>query len=145
MPSTSDIIGETGLTPFVEEAGLLFGKKAGKTWTCHLQHLSQGSAVSVEFDWKIVFEHETRNSNVLGFFHTHPLGLIKPSRRDIRTMRAWCDCLGKPLLCAIGGLGSTGDEVVCYVFRNYRSRGRRLTVYRFDPDGFEIGVYRRAH
>jgi len=140
MHPTSDVIEGTPFTPFVEKAGLLFGEKAGKTWTCHLQHLSSGSAVRVEFDWKTVFEHETKRGNVLGFFHTHPSGMTKPSRRDIRTMRAWCDCLGKPLLCMIGVPDVRDGALYAYLFTNHRSFGRRARVVAQDEQNFIIKV-----
>ena len=88
--------------------------------------------MSVEFDWTTVMRREETLRDVLGFFHTHPRGLTRPSARDIRTMRAWCDCLGKPLLCAIGIPGPDDMKIRGYLFRNFRSRGRRVTLVNRD-------------
>jgi proteasome lid subunit RPN8/RPN11 len=84
--------------------------------------------VSVEFDWTKVIRREETFRDVLGFFHTHPQGLTRPSRRDVRTMQAWCDCLGKPLLCIIGEPGSADMQIHGYLFRNFRSRGRKVEL-----------------
>lgn len=127
----------------VEIAGVLLGSGDDGRWTGRCLMLNRGDVASVEFDWNIVLEREEQHGDVVGFFHTHPSGLEQPSGRDRKTMRAWCDCFGKPLLCVIGGLGSTGEEVRCYLFRNYRSRGQQLTVHSFKQDEFEIGRRRR--
>lgn len=128
----------------VEIAGVLLGRRDDAGWTGHCRMLNEGEIASVEFDWDIVLRLEEQKGNVVGFFHTHPSGFERPSARDRKTMRAWCDCFGKPLLCAIGGLGSTGEEVRCYLFENYRSLGRQLNVRRFGHQGFEIGEARHV-
>ncbi len=97
-------------------------------WLCCLHFLGSGSPTGVEFDWAVVIKREERRGDVLGFYHTHPFGLNRPSRRDVRTMRAWCDCLGKPLLCVIGTPGSTRTKIHGYLFRNYRSLGRKVRL-----------------
>ena len=123
-------------TLFVETSSYLTGMYQGKVWTCRMHFLSQGNPVRVEFDWTTVMRREETFGDVAGFFHTHPLGLIRPSGRDIRTMRAWCDCLGKPLLCVIG-VPCPGDmEIHGYVFRNYRSRGRKVALINQDNQQF---------
>jgi len=113
---------------FTESAYLLTGKRAGRTWPCRLNFLNRGSAVRVEFDWTVVMEREDAKGDVLGFYHTHPRGHTRPSRRDIRTMQAWCDCLGKPLLCILGIPEADNFEIFGYLFRNHRSRGRKIRL-----------------
>jgi proteasome lid subunit RPN8/RPN11 len=41
---------------------------------------------------------EEKHGDVVGFLHTHPDGPAAPSKRDLRTMRAWWSAFGKPLL-----------------------------------------------
>ena len=113
---------------FVETSSFLTGRNKGRLWICHPHFLSTGSPTAVEFDWAVVIDREERYGDVMGFYHTHPSGLTKPSRRDIRTMRAWCDCLGKCLLCIIGIPGSDETEVHGYLFHNFRSRGRKVRL-----------------
>ena len=60
-----------------------------------------GKPTSVKFDGDWVLKREEKNHSVLGFWHTHPSGSLKPSTRDRKTMRAWVDCFGRPLLCVI--------------------------------------------
>jgi proteasome lid subunit RPN8/RPN11 len=112
----------------IETSSYLTGTRRGMVWTCRMHFLSRGSPVSVEFDWTKVIRREETFRDVLGFFHTHPQGLTRPSRRDVRTMQAWCDCLGKPLLCIIGEPGSADMQIHGYLFRNFRSRGRKVEL-----------------
>jgi hypothetical protein len=112
----------------VETSSYLTGTRKAKTWTCRTHFLSHGSSARVEFDWEKVLKHEEAFGDVLGFFHTHPLGPTRPSRRDIKTMRAWCGCLGKPLLCIIGIFYPDDAEIYGYLFRNFRSRGRKVDL-----------------
>jgi proteasome lid subunit RPN8/RPN11 len=72
-----------------------------------------------------VLAREEGRGDVVGFLHTHPTASTAPSRRDVRTMRAWTAAFGKPLVCVI--LGSRGD-VGAYRFTGPRSRGRRARV-----------------
>jgi hypothetical protein len=71
-----------------------------------LRQRQQGGPSSVEFDWSWALDREERYGDIVGFYHTHPAGTAAPSDRDMRTMRAWVGCLGKPLLCIIGADGS---------------------------------------
>lgn len=91
-----------------------------------------GTAVSVEFSWKMVMEREERCGDVAGFFHTHPKGFLHMSPTDIKTMKGWVFCFGRPLLCVI----KSGRLIRAYLFgedsyrevdivRVYRSAGRR--------------------
>ncbi|MGD2269587.1 MAG: Mov34/MPN/PAD-1 family protein [Desulfobacterales bacterium] len=115
-------------TGFVETSSYLSGTRQRNTWTCRMHFLGRGSAARVEFNWKKVLQREETSGDVIGFFHTHPQGLTRPSRRDIKTMRAWCDCLGKPLLCIIGIPYADDTEIYGYLFRNFRSRGRKVDL-----------------
>jgi proteasome lid subunit RPN8/RPN11 len=91
-----------------------------------------GSPLSVEFSWKLAMEREERSGDVAGFFHTHPKGFSGVSATDIRTMKGWVFCFGRPLLCVI----KSGEVIRAYLFqedsyrevdiiRIYRSAGRK--------------------
>ncbi len=105
-----------------EESGVLVGSRRGAIWLGRLCQRRQGGAASVDFDWSWVLEREERRGDVIGFWHTHPFGFAGPSRRDIRTMHAWVDCLGKPLLCLIEVPG----KVAAYLYEADEKAGRSL-------------------
>ncbi len=84
-----------------EEAMALTGDRRGRIWFGRLQGAWRGGPASVEFDWSWALRREELRGDVLGFLHTHPPGLARPSARDVRTMRAWSGSFGKPLLCLI--------------------------------------------
>lgn len=109
-------------TPDNEESGVLIGSRRGAIWLGRLCERRQGEASSVEFDWSWVLDREERRGDVIGFWHTHPFGLAGPSRRDHRTMRAWVDCLGKPLLCLIEVPG----RIAAYLYGIDEGAGRPL-------------------
>ena len=73
---------------------------------------------------------------MLGFFHTHPDGVPAPSRRDIRTMRAWCGAFGKSLLCVI----ACPEGLRGYRFDGDESVGVQLELVQLFPRGVMIGV-----
>jgi proteasome lid subunit RPN8/RPN11 len=107
---------------------VLTGRRKGVTWRGRLWQRRVGGTSSVEFDWAWVLEREDRKGDVIGFYHTHPAGLTKPSQRDVRTMRAWVSCLGKPLLCVI----ESGDELAAFLFETDESDGVSMAkVQRF--------------
>ncbi len=87
----------------VEHCWTLLGQRRGRIWYARRSRPRSGARLSVEFDGPWVLEREERRHDVVGFYHTHPDGPAVPSRRDIRTMRAWCSSFGKPLLCLIVG------------------------------------------
>ncbi|GAG69184.1 unnamed protein product [marine sediment metagenome] len=60
-----------------------------------------GKPALVEFDGQWVLDREEKKGDILGFWHTHPDGTLKPSERDLRTMQAWISCFDKPLFCVI--------------------------------------------
>jgi proteasome lid subunit RPN8/RPN11 len=90
----------------------------------------------VQFDGPWVLEREERRHDVIGFLHTHPDGPPSPSRRDVRTMRAWCSAFGKPLLCLI----ASPNGVRGYRFDDDESEGVGLALVETFPRGVLIGV-----
>ena len=107
---------------------VLVGQRQGRIWYGRLRQRQAGQLASVEFDWDWVLGREERYGDVLGFYHTHPAGMAAPSDRDLRTMRAWVSCLGKPLLCLI----QAGGTLTAYAFATDEDDGRPLVeVERF--------------
>jgi proteasome lid subunit RPN8/RPN11 len=107
------------------------------TWRIELHHIVLGDQTRVEADWSWTLAREEADGDVMGFYHTHPQGIgTQPSKRDIRTMQAWCSALGKPLLCLIaedpGARIPTG-----YVFESDEHRGLSVGA----PTQGEGGVY----
>jgi proteasome lid subunit RPN8/RPN11 len=100
---------------------------------------TRGKPTSVEFDADWVLGREESKGDVIGFYHTHPGGPPAPSQRDLKTMRAWSACFGKPLLCLIESDG----KLAAYRFDNDQSNGvciacellPRGIVVAFDVDG----------
>ncbi len=121
-----------------EACAILIGQRRGRIWYGRLWQRQVGKPASVEFDWAWVLEREELYGDVLGFYHTHPLGLPTHSERDARTMRAWTGCFGKPLLCII----ESGDELNAYVFQTDEDDGRRLDEVQRFPRGVTIAVER---
>ena len=102
-----------------EECAVLVGHHRRGIWYGRLRRRQVGSPASVEFDWSWVMEREERYGDVTGFYHTHPLDLSTPSQRDVRTMRGWVSCFGKPLL----GLIESGDRLSAYLFETDEDAG----------------------
>ncbi len=68
-----------------------------------IQFETQDNSNIVEFNYKAVMECEDdKNTEVIGFFHTHPDNHCSMSNIDIKTMKAWVACFGRSLLCVIG-------------------------------------------
>lgn len=105
-----------------EESAVLVGQRTDAGWSGSLTQAQEGGPASTAFDWAWVLAREEREGDVIGFYHTHPGGTATPSQRDIRTMRAWVTCLGKPLLCLIEG----GSELAAYLFETDEDDGQRL-------------------
>ena len=119
-----------------EEVAVLVGQRRGRIWHGRLRQRQVGKPASVEFDWRWVLAREERRGDVIGFYHTHPSGLPQPSQRDVRTMRAWVGCFGKPLLCVIESAGLlTG-----YVFADDKANGTRLDELQCFPHNIIVGV-----
>jgi hypothetical protein len=111
-----------------EVSYILIGQGRDGIWYGRLRQRQVGSPASVEFDWAWVMAREERYGDVAGFFHTHPAGLATPSERDLRTMRAWVSCFGKPLLCLI----DSGTRLSAYLFQTDEDDGRPVArVERF--------------
>ncbi len=107
---------------------IITGKQQQNFWYGRLQQRQIGQPTSVEFDWLWVLEREERRGDILGFYHTHPNALIRPSQRDIKTMRAWVSCLGKPLLCLL----KSDLSLMAYIFQSDEDKGQQsLEVERF--------------
>jgi proteasome lid subunit RPN8/RPN11 len=96
----------------------------------------RGERANVRFDGAGVLRREETHGDVVGFLHTHPDGPATPSRRDVRTMRAWCGAFGKPLVCLIAGPSGLHG---C-VFDDDTSDGRQLETIETFPRGVVIGV-----
>jgi len=110
---------------FIEEAAILTGQRRGRVWLLRRHQQSVGAPASVEADWRWTLEREERFHNVAGFYHTHPPAAgCAPSRRDVRTMQAWCSALGKPLLCVIGCAGRMQSTY----FADDEDSGRTLSL-----------------
>jgi proteasome lid subunit RPN8/RPN11 len=95
-----------------------------------------GDPASVQFDWAWVLDREERRGDILGFFHTHPPEGSQPSQRDVRTMRAWVSCLGKPLLCLI----SSEDTLNGYLFTDDEDRGQPVGEVELFPRKVIVAV-----
>lgn len=95
-----------------EHCWILTGKVQHLTWSGKIQKESEGRPASVDFDYNYVLKREEEKRDIIGFCHTHPGFLAIPSDRDVRTMGAWVNCLGKPLLCLIEGT----DGLRAYLF-----------------------------
>lgn len=117
-----------------EVSAIIIGQRTGIGWIGRLTQKQSGEAASVRFDWAWVLAREEGRGDVIGFYHTHPGRLISPSQRDVRTMRAWVSCFGKPLLCLV----ESGSSLAAYLFETDEDNGRRVSgVHR---SGDEISV-----
>lgn len=116
---------------------IITGQRRGRLWYGRLQRRQVGQPASVEFDWAWVMDREERRGDVLGFYHTHPTGLAKPSRRDIRTMQGWVSCLGKPLLCLI----DSQTALAAYIFQSDEDEGAALAEVQRFPRNVIIGSW----
>jgi hypothetical protein len=121
-----------------EESAVLIGYRRGRIWYGRFRQRQVGQPASVEFNWAWVLEREERYGDVLGFYHTHPAGLPTPSQRDVRTMRAWAGCFGKPLLCIV----ESGDVLNAYAFQTDEDDGQLLDEVQRFPRGVAIAVER---
>jgi proteasome lid subunit RPN8/RPN11 len=119
-----------------EQCWTLLGQHRGRIWYCRRVRRTSGDRVSVRFDGAWVLDREETHGDVVGFLHTHPDGPATPSPRDVRTMRAWCSALGKPLLCLI----ASPEGIRGYRFDDDESSGTALGMVELFPRGVVIGV-----
>jgi len=113
-------------TPIIEHCWLVVGRRQSSFWLGRRVQPTTGTVVTVEFDPYWVIEREENRGDVIGFYHTHPGGRPGPSSRDVHTMRAWVDSLGKPLLCLI----EASEEVGCFLFDDFED-GIEIDCERF--------------
>src|SRR5688572_11365396 len=106
----------------VEECWTLVGTSRTGAWRCRRLRYRCGEPATVTADGTWTLRREESRGDVVGFMHTHPMGGLAPSRRDLRTMRAWCDAFGKPLICVI----ATPSAIAAWRFDDWRSDGVRL-------------------
>lgn len=126
----------TILTRFREESWVLVGHRRGPVWLARKMRHRTGEPASVGFDAAWVLAREEQYRDVVGFLHTHPPGLLRPSGRDVRTMRAWCGAFGKPLLCLI----ASGDRFAGWRFDDDESEGVRIAALEQFSRGAVVAV-----
>jgi proteasome lid subunit RPN8/RPN11 len=120
----------------VERCWTLVGQRRGRIWYARRVRPTAGELLSVRYDAAWVLAREEWRGDVVGFYHTHPDGPPRPSRRDLRTMRAWCSAFGKPLLCLIASPEGIGG----YRFEDDASDGEELAEVAEFPRGVVVGV-----
>jgi len=120
----------------LEECWILVGARRGATWRANRVRYRRGETASVSADATWALRREEVRGDVVGFFHTHPMGGLSPSTRDVRTMRAWCDAFGKSMICVI----ATPDQIGAWRFDNYRSKGAALKSVRLNGKSILTGV-----
>ena len=119
-----------------EKCAVVVGSCQRGVWYGRLRQRWVGSPASVAFDWTWVLAREELRGDVIGFFHSHPSGPSAPSQRDVRTMRAWVGCFGKPLLCVI----QSPSELQAYLFRTDGDNGQQLDKVQRFPRNVVIGI-----
>jgi proteasome lid subunit RPN8/RPN11 len=118
----------------VEHCWTLVGRRRGQFWYARRLGHTLGELASVEFDAAWALQREESKGDVVGFYHTHPGGPPEPSRRDLRTMRAWAGSFGKPLLCLIESAG----KLAAYRFDHDNSAAVVITACELFPRGVVI-------
>ena len=113
-----------------EECWVLVGQWKGPFCLARKRRPTEGAPTRVEFDHHWVVERDTTFGDIVGFLHTHPSGLLEPSRRDVDTMRAWTSCLGKPLACLI----ECDSEIAAFSFVDDQCNGQRIEAMQFFDD-----------
>ena len=120
----------------VEVYWTLTGARRGRLWYGRLRAREVGERYRVRFNGDRVLRREERRHDVVGFFHTHPGMVAVPSVRDLRTMRAWCSCFGKPLLCVI----ACGAEAQATLFVDDEADGQPLPILETFARGILVAV-----
>lgn len=109
-----------------ERSWVLTGEIDGSHWWGRPQKMTEGEPTAVDFDFKFVLKQEEEKGNVIGWLHTHPGFESYTSGRDIRTMKVWSTCMGKPLICAIRGI----DGLKAWFWPHDESEGIRCKIKR---------------
>ena len=106
----SAIIGGSIMRPWLDDSGELY-----ECIGTISDYVIDGTPGSVDFAGNIHYfsELDDEYNCVIGFHHTHPSGMNRPSTTDINTMDAWVRFLGKPLVLTI----YCDDEMLCFVFQ----------------------------
>ena len=118
----------------VEHCWTLVGCQQGPIWHARRMRPTKGEPLSVGFDADWVLKREETKGDVVGFYHTHPLGLPSPSKRDDQTMHAWVSAFGKPLLCLI----EAEYQVIAYHYGDDESDASELTACELFPRGIVV-------
>jgi hypothetical protein len=118
-----------------EESWILVGEIADGIWFGRMIGHVDGDVAAVELGWRRALRREERYGDVVGFLHTHPAGLPRPSARDVRTMCAWCTCFGKRLLCAI----QSGERLAGFIFDEDNYAPAQRTVRLSTPAMIGVG------
>jgi len=85
-----------------------------------LEPRHEGAPHEVEFDWQKVYDLEDTGVPLIGWYHTHPFQEhIGYSPTDVATMKAWCRCFGRDMLCIIGN-GNDQNEVYLFGKDGYK-------------------------
>jgi proteasome lid subunit RPN8/RPN11 len=120
----------------IELCWTLLGQHRGRIWCARRDQRALGEPYLVRFDGGRALRREERQHDVVGFWHTHPGMPAWPSNRDVRTMRAWTSCFGKPLLCVIAG----ADGLRGYRFDDDASAGVEMELVQAFPRGVIVAV-----
>ncbi|MBI4863038.1 MAG: Mov34/MPN/PAD-1 family protein [Candidatus Riflebacteria bacterium] len=72
---------------------------------------ASGAATSVRLDSARILSREEKQGDVVGFWHTHPAGLIRESGQDRETLGAFCRSFGKSLVSIVETDGSASGWV----------------------------------
>ena len=126
--------------PADEECWTLVGQRRGRIWIARRIGYAIGDPASVRFDGAAALAREERRGDVVGFLHTHPAGPLRPSRRDVRTMRAWCSAFDKPLICLIAHGGRGEEDVAGFRFGDDESDGSPVAAVEKFPRGVYVAV-----
>jgi proteasome lid subunit RPN8/RPN11 len=121
-------------TQIRERVWTLVGSRRGRIWCARCVKPLSGEPTRVKFDGPWALKREEQRHDVVGFLHTHPGMLARPSCRDLRTIRAWCSAFGKPLLCLIAG----SDGLRAYRFDDHESPGVELKLVEKFPRGLIV-------
>jgi hypothetical protein len=103
------------MNSFIERCWFIYGFRLGNLFLGIIIKHSQGEIANVKFNWEKIYD----SKYLLGFFHTHPDGMLGYSDTDYRTMRAWVSCMGQDLICGIWN--EQRNLNACYLFKNNKT------------------------